>query len=108
MIKTIAFDFGQVIGFFDHGRTLGKLTAHTDMTEQQMYAAVYDGELEDAFESGRIGEREFLTRFRALCRLRCDEDFLGAAIADIFWPNDALCALLAQLKQSYRLVLGSN
>jgi glucose-1-phosphatase len=108
MIDTLAFDFGQVIGFFDHGRTLAKLVSYTDFTAQQIYAAVYDGELEDAFESGRIGEPEFLARFRTLCRLRCDEDFLAAAIADIFWPNEPLCALLPQLKQRYRLVLGSN
>jgi glucose-1-phosphatase len=108
MIETIAFDFGRVVGFFNHGRTLAKLAAHTDMSPGDMYAAVYDGELEDQFESGRIGEREFLGRFRSLCRLRCDEDYLPPAIADIFWPNEALCAVIPQLKQRYRLVLGSN
>jgi glucose-1-phosphatase len=70
MIEAIVFDFGQVIGFFDHGRTLAKLAPFTDMPPQEMYATIYGGELEDAFESGRIGEAEFLHRFREQCRLR--------------------------------------
>jgi glucose-1-phosphatase len=108
MIETLAFDFGRVIGFFDHGRTFAKLAAYTDMSAADMFAAVYDGELEDEFESGNIDEQEFLRWFRFLCRLRCDEAYLAAAIADIFWPNEPLCALIPQLKQRYRLVLGSN
>jgi glucose-1-phosphatase len=108
MIDTIAFDFGRVIGFFDHSRTLAKLVAHTDMTAREMYDEIYRGELEDEFESGRISDVEFLRRFRARCRLQCDEDYLAAAVADIFWPNEPLCALIPRLKQRYRLVLGSN
>jgi FMN phosphatase YigB (HAD superfamily) len=108
MIDAIAFDFGRVIGFFDHGRTLAKLAPLTDMSPEEMYAAIYDGDLEDAFESGSIGEEEFLRQFRQRCRLRCADDFLSAAIADIFWPNEPVCALVARLKPRYRLVLGSN
>ena len=62
MIETIAFDFGRVIAHFDHGRTLGKLTAYTDMPQEEMFAHIYGGDLEDEFESGRIGEQEFLRR----------------------------------------------
>jgi putative hydrolase of the HAD superfamily len=108
MIETIAFDFGKVIGHFDHSRTLAKLTPHTDMSAEQMYREIYCSELEDEFESGRISEGEFLRRFRQLCRLTCDEVHLAGAVADIFSPNEALCALVPQLKQRFRLVLGSN
>jgi glucose-1-phosphatase len=108
MIESIAFDFGNVIGFFDHGRTLAKLAAYTEMTEAEMYATVYAGELEDGFESGRISEQDFLRRFREMCGIRCDDSYLAAAIADIFKPNELLCALVPQLKKHYRLVLGSN
>jgi putative hydrolase of the HAD superfamily len=109
-VDTIAFDFGRVIGHFDHGRTLARLTAHTDLSAEQMYALIYDGELEDAFESGRLTDAEFLRRFRELCRLGegCNEAYLSAAVADIFWPNDELCAIIPRFKPRYRLVLGSN
>jgi putative hydrolase of the HAD superfamily len=110
MIETIAFDFGQVIGFFDHGCTLGKLAQFTDMPAAEMFAAIYDSELEDEFEAGRIAPEEFLGRFRTLCRLRddCEDAFLRTAFGDIFWPNDEVCALVPRLRPRYRLVLGSN
>jgi putative hydrolase of the HAD superfamily len=108
MIEAIVFDFGRVIAYFDHGRTLARLAPLTDMPAQEMFTTIYCGELEDAFESGRISEAEFLRRFRELCRLRCDDAFLAAAVADIFWPNEPLCALVPRLKPRYRLVLGSN
>ena len=108
MIETIAFDFGRVIAHFDHGRTLGKLTAYTDMPQEEMFAHIYGGDLEDEFESGRLSEQEFLRRFRTVCRLGCEAEFLAEAVADIFWPNEPVCALIPQLKRRYRLVLASN
>jgi putative hydrolase of the HAD superfamily len=108
MIEAIVFDFGRVIAYFDHGRTLARLAPFTDMRPQEMFTTIYCGELEDAFESGRMSEPEFLRRFRELCRLRCDDAFLADAVADIFWPNEAVCALVPRLKPRYRLVLGSN
>ncbi len=107
-MKALVFDFGNVIGHFDHYLTLNKLARYTDMPPQAMYAAVYNGDLEDAFESGRMNAAEFLRRFRTLCRLTCAEEFLSAACADIFRPNADVCALLPALAPRYRLLLGSN
>jgi putative hydrolase of the HAD superfamily len=107
-MHAIVFDFGNVIGYFDHYRTLNKLTPFSDMTAEAMYAAVFDSDLEDAFESGRMSVPEFLGQFRSLCRLRCEDDVLHAACADIFHPNEEVCALLPRLKARYRLLLGSN
>src|SRR6185369_4396814 len=47
-------------------------------------------------------------QLRSLCRLQCSEEQIAAAVADIFWPNEELCALIPHLKKRYRLVLGSN
>ena len=107
-MKTIVFDFGNVVGFFDHRRTLRKLERFTDMPGQEMYAAIYAGELEDAFERGAIGEEEFLQRFCEGCRLKCTRADLADAMADIFWPNPEVCDLVPQLKTRYRILLGSN
>src|SRR5262245_63026 len=108
MVTAIVFDFGNVIAFFDHYRTLNKLPAFTYLPPQAMYAAVYDTDLEDAFESGHISAAEFLRRFRDVCRLRCNDELLAAACADIFRPNEEVCSLLPSLKGHYRLLLGSN
>jgi putative hydrolase of the HAD superfamily len=107
-MQTIIFDFGNVVGFFDHGLTLRKLTPFTDMTAEEMYREIYDGPLEDEFESGRLDIDDFLTRFRTLCRLRCDRHFISKAVADIFRPNPEICDLIPRLRPKYRLLLGSN
>jgi putative hydrolase of the HAD superfamily len=108
LIKTIIFDFGNVIGYFDHLLTLKRLLPHTDMSAEALRAAFYEDDLEDAYEAGRLGTPAFLERLRALGRLRCTDDFLAAAWADIFRPNSDVCALIPQLKPRYRLLLGSN
>ena len=107
-MKTIIFDFGNVIGFFDHGRTLKKLESFTDMRADEMRAKVYAGALEDDFETGKIGEAEFLERFIEGCRLKCTREYLQAACADIFWPNPEICNLIPKLRPRYRILLGSN
>jgi putative hydrolase of the HAD superfamily len=107
-IKAIVLDFGNVVGFFDHYLTLNRIAPYTDMAPQAMYAAIYDGDLEDAFESGRITAAQFLARSRQTCRLSCDDAVLYAAVADVFRPNPDVCALLPSLKPRYRLLLGSN
>ncbi len=108
MITTICFDFGNVIGLFDHYLALNQLARHTDMSPRAMYNAVINGDLEDAFESGRISSAEFLHQFRSLCHLHCDDETLAAACADIFRPNSEVCTLVPTLKPRYRLLLGSN
>jgi FMN phosphatase YigB (HAD superfamily) len=107
-MKTIVFDFGNVVGFFDHYRTLRRLEPHTTLSAEAMYRAVYAGQLEEDFECGLIGEQEFLSHFIDRCRLACPADVLGEVCADIFWPNSEVCELVSKLKPRYRVLLGSN
>jgi putative hydrolase of the HAD superfamily len=108
MIQTIVFDFGKVIGFFDHRRATDFLVHHTDLTADAMLAAMIGGELEDDYESGRISSDEFVRIARRACRLRCSEEDFKRVFADIFWPNPDVCALIPRLRSRYRLILGSN
>jgi HAD superfamily hydrolase (TIGR01509 family) len=107
-LKTVIFDFGNVVGLFDHGQTLRRLTPHTDLSAEEMFARVYVGTLEDEVEKGLISTPEFLARVHALWELRCDIEFLDRSIADIFTPNPEVCALIPQLRPRYRVLLGSN
>ena len=59
-IRAILFDFGNVIGFFDHRRATRRLVAQTDLTEAELFVRLYDSELEDAFEAGRLDAAGFL------------------------------------------------
>jgi putative hydrolase of the HAD superfamily len=107
-MQVIAFDFGNVLGFFDHRITLNRLAAHTDMSAEEMFAAVYDSSLEDAFESGRISGTDFVRQVRQLCRLSCDDQVMIEAWSDIFHPNHDVCELIPTLATRHRLLLGSN
>jgi FMN phosphatase YigB (HAD superfamily) len=107
-LKTVIFDFGNVVGLFDHGQTLRKLTPYTNLSAEEMFTRVYEGTLEDEVEKGLIATPEFLSRAHALWELRCDIDFLGRSIADIFTPNPEVCALIPKLRPHYRVMLGSN
>jgi putative hydrolase of the HAD superfamily len=108
LIKTIVFDFGNVVGFFDPRLLFNRLAPHTDLAAEALRAGFYAANLEEEYESGRLDTPEFLRRLLAVWQLRCDATFLAAAWADIFTPNPDVCALLPLLKPRYRLLLGSN
>lgn len=107
-MQAIVFDFGNVVALFDHSLTLKRLAAHTDVPIQTMKQLIYAGDLEDAYEAGRVTSEQFLERVREMCRLRCDLDTISAAFVDVFQPNQSVCQLLPALKRRHRLILGSN
>ena len=108
MIKTIVFDFGNVLGFFDYDVAAAALAEHSDLPAGAIRAFIYGGDLEDAYEAGRVSSAEFLRRVREGCRLTCPDDVLARAYVDMFWPNDEVCDLVPRLRPAYRLLLGSN
>jgi putative hydrolase of the HAD superfamily len=108
MVQAILFDFGNVLGFFDHRRATRKLVAFTDLTEADLFVRLYDSALEDAFEAGRIEGPGFLREARARTGFRGTDDEFTDAFADIFTPNAEVCDLIPRLAGRYRLVLASN
>jgi putative hydrolase of the HAD superfamily len=107
-VQTIIFDFGNVIGYFDHRRATRRLAAHTSIPENDIFTRVYRPDIEDAYEAGRMSSAEFLRHCRTALDLTCPDDVLSGSYSDIFWPNDDVCALVPQLAGRYRLLLGSN
>jgi putative hydrolase of the HAD superfamily len=108
VIRAIVFDFGNVVGFFDHYKTLAKLAPYTDWPAKRIYEEIYASDFEDDLESGRITVDAFIDAFIRRIELRCDAAFLKTACADIFTPNPEVCELIPQLRDRFRIVLGSN
>ena len=107
-IRTVIFDFGNVVAFFDHGRAIARLDEYTDMDPVELALVLYGSAIEDAYERGAIDTAEYVREAKLNGRLTCtDEQFL-AAFADIFWRNDEVCNLIPRLKPKYRIVLASN
>jgi putative hydrolase of the HAD superfamily len=107
-IRAICFDFGNVIGYFDHRLTTERLAVYAGIPAEAVHACLFGGPLLDDYESGRLRTEEFLQRVRQACRLSCSDDVVRLAWADIFRPNPDVCALLPGLRPRYRLLLGSN
>ena len=108
MIRTILFDFGNVLGFFDHRRAIDKLRAHTRREPTELALALYGGELEIAYENGQISTSRYVEIAKEDGRLLCSHDEFVAAFVDIFTENSPVTALIPSLKKHYRLMLASN
>jgi FMN phosphatase YigB (HAD superfamily) len=107
-MRTIVLDFGNVVAFFDHRRAVSRLARFTDMPPTELTLQLYGGEIESEYECGRLSTAEYVRAAKLNGRLTCtDAEFL-AAFVDIFWRNDAVCALIPRLAGRYRLVLASN
>jgi putative hydrolase of the HAD superfamily len=107
-IRTIIFDFGNVLGSFSHRRSAEQVAAFGPLSVEAVQAYLYGGQLEHDYEAGRLSTPVFLGMLRQTCRLSCSDEELAHAFADMFTPNDEVCALVPLLKPCYRLVLLSN
>lgn len=108
-MKTIFFDFGNVVGWFDHRRAIQRFLRRSSRTEAEIIAAVYGGSLEDAFETGRLSVNEFVLRATTAIGYRGTADEFIRDYVDVFMPNDEVCALIPRLRRlGITLVLASN
>lgn len=110
-IRAIIFDFGNVIGFFDHRLGTARMARllGDSVDEEQVYRLYYGTDLEDRHERGLISSDEVLRQFkRHFHSPHVDEQALAQAFGEIFWPNPAVIDVIRRLPPHLRLVLGSN
>lgn len=108
MIRTIFFDFGNVIAFFDHGRAIREFAKYTDMNPVELTLQLYGGPLEDDYEVGKLSTAEYVREAMLNGRLRCSSEEFLCHFVDIFWANPEVGELIPLLSPRYRLVLASN
>jgi putative hydrolase of the HAD superfamily len=108
MIKTIIFDFGNVIGFFSHRLASGRLAYFAGVPAETMHGFLFRGGIEDDIDSGKVSVADLIKKVRDKFPIRCADQLLELALADMFWPNRDVCQLIPRLKGRYRLLLGSN
>jgi putative hydrolase of the HAD superfamily len=107
MIRTILFDFGNVIAHFDHRRATRKFAPETDLSEVEVFDAIYNTALEEEFECGNLNGDEFIHAACAVIGYRNSHAQFRRDFVDIFTANPEVCALIPKLGD-YRLVLASN
>jgi putative hydrolase of the HAD superfamily len=107
-VRTVIFDFGNVVAFFDHSRAVARLAQYTDMPPVELALVLYGSQIEDSYERGAIDTTEYVREARLNARLSCTEEQFLSAFGAIFWRNFEVCDLIPQLRGAYRLVLASN
>lgn len=109
MRPTIFFDFGNVIGFFDHQRAIRQLLPFTDLSAPELTRRLYSTQLEERYERGELTTPELFEQLQPLGNLTCTAEFFEQVFCDIFWPNPPVIDLVPRLaKAGYRLFLASN
>ncbi len=107
-IKTVIFDFGNVVAFFDHSRAVARLAQYTDLPPVELALKLYGSPIEDAYERGAIDTEMYVRQATRNAHLSCTtEQFLAAFVA-IFWRNLEVCELIPRLQSNYRIILASN
>ncbi|MFO0936786.1 MAG: HAD-IA family hydrolase [Gemmataceae bacterium] len=107
-MKTIFFDFGNVIGYFDHMRAINQMAPYTPIPPVALEKLLYGGPEEDAYEAGRISTKEYVDFALRAGQIDLPPEQFLYYFADIFTKNPDVCDLIPRLAKRYRLVLASN
>jgi putative hydrolase of the HAD superfamily len=111
-MPALIFDFGNVVAHFDYRKaceTLGRPLGLSGEVFLERARGLGFSPLVQEYESGRITAKAFSRAVCTLVGLEITHDAFAAAWADIFWPNEPIARVVADLKRrGYTLVLGSN
>ncbi len=109
-MRTLFFDFGDVLVFYDHMRSCIALAAHTAKTPEEIYRLIFESQLEEQhYNRGEYSDREW----HALCckklSLRdCSYEVFAEKWGAIFSPNPHIGEVLGSLKPDVKLYVLSN
>lgn len=108
-IKTIFFDIGNVLLYFDYGRLYHQIASLLDLLPAEIEQEVMTHGLGFSYEKGEITTEELYHHFLKLSKITPPYEQFEKAIADIFTPNPSLYPIVKKLKsQGIRLILLSN
>jgi putative hydrolase of the HAD superfamily len=108
MIKTIIFDLGGVIFFYDHMIACRKLSKFSNRSAEEIYSSIFHSALIKRYSKGMISAEEFSREVSRRNSIEIDFDRFKTMWSKIFWPNKPVWKLLERLKDGYKLLLLSN
>ena len=108
MIRTIYFDFGNVVAKFNHWRSIARMMRHTELSPEELYDALYDNDLEDAFEHGALSTDEYIAEAIRRGKLDLSPARFLEQFQDIFTGNADVINAIPKLAKTHRIVLASN
>lgn len=107
MKKTVFFDLGNVLLFFDLKKMERQITQMCDVDEKIVSSIIQ--KYFEPYEKGHIDTKSLHTQFCLLTGKELDYPSLRQAMSDIFQPNLEVISLLSSLKENgVRLFILSN
>ncbi len=97
MKRFVFFDLGNVLVKFDHELAVRQLAAVADRPLPDVRAAVFESHLQTRFETGLIGEEDFVTEVNRRLDTRLPADRVLESISAIFEPNVPILQALEKL-----------
>lgn len=109
MIKTLIFDIGNVVLYFDHEKMVNQVAKALQVPFTQVKKCFFDDGLLNAFEIGTVSTDEVLAELLKLTTQPPPKPHILTAYNAIFVENLSLIPIIHSLKkQGKRLILLSN
>jgi glucose-1-phosphatase len=97
MAKTLFFDLGNVLLFFDHQKMVKQLAELCEMDPLFVHEAMQT--YGDSYERGTVDSKEIFDHLRAESKKNLHYETVMDAMGDIFQPNTPTIELALQLKE---------
>jgi len=97
-IKSILFDIGNVILFFDNHRVSKTIAEITKQSEDKIFKFIFGLYAETEIDLGKTSSEEFLQRVKSKLNLKIDLENLKFIFSDIFTENKKMTSLIKTLK----------
>lgn len=109
MLKTVIFDLGNVLFFFDHGKMIEQIGACCGIQPEELKKIFFQHQVHQAYEKGQIHSGDIHRILQAHGTKPFTLQEWMEAASDIFTPNLPLWPLVEDLKKKgVRLILLSN
>jgi HAD superfamily hydrolase (TIGR01509 family) len=109
MIKTIYFDLGNVLCFFDQAKMLQQIATCCGLSLSHVKTILLGDRLQESYELGKIDTLNVYRLFKSKSSKFFSLHEFTDAMSDIFTPNTELWPVVENLKQKgLRLILISN
>ncbi|MBI4395350.1 MAG: HAD family phosphatase [Candidatus Omnitrophica bacterium] len=108
MIKSLLFDMGNVLVFYDAKRASKAFSEAVGAPEDKIWQTFFISELERSYTRGEISSEEFYKRVSERFPKKISFSTFARLWNDIFTENSEMNDLLERLKKNYPLYLISN
>ena len=95
--KFLYFDLGNVLLNFDHRLACRQMGEVAGVPEQVVWDVVFEGDLEERYESGQVDDRGFYEAFCSQTGSRPDYNALLRAGSEIFRANGPILPIVSHL-----------